>query len=115
LALAAPNPSSAQVSDRKIPHPGGAQRAQGADTERMQPAAYPDTTSDTGSWRVSREGTPVAVVDLRHERGKVTVAAAIEGKKSHKPHQFGTVAAANDFIRELMTSFAYLGCDVTRD
>jgi hypothetical protein len=81
----------------------------------MQPAANPATAPADGSWRVTREGAPVAVVGMRNERGKIVVAADIPGAKGVKPYRFGTVAAANDFIKELMTSFAYLGCDVARD
>ncbi len=81
----------------------------------MQSAAQPASVPADGSWRVSREGSPVATIGLRHERGKVVVAADIEGKKAQKPYRFGTVAAANEFIKELMTSFAYLGCDVVSD
>jgi hypothetical protein len=81
----------------------------------MQPAAHLAPASADGSWRVTREGSPVAVVGLRHERGNVIVAADVEGAKGEKPYSFGSVAAANDFIKELVTSFAYLGCDVARD
>jgi hypothetical protein len=81
----------------------------------MQPAAHPASPPADGSWRVTREGAAVATVGLRQERGKIVVAAAIAGRKGETPYRFGTVAAANEFIKELMTSFAYLGCDVARD
>ncbi len=80
----------------------------------MQPAAYPaDRPAD--SWRVSREGAPVANVGLRHERGKVVVAADVEGVATSQPHRFGTVEDADAFIGDLITSFVYLGCDVASD
>ncbi len=81
----------------------------------MQSAAEPASAPADGSWRVSREGAPVATIELRNERGKVVVAADVAGKKAKKPYRFDTVAAANEFIKELMTSFAYLGCDVVGD
>jgi hypothetical protein len=80
----------------------------------MQPAVHPAEAPAEGSWRVSREGSPVAVVDLRQERGKIVVAADVEGAGT-KPHRFATVEAANEFIGDLITSFAYLGCDIVRD
>ncbi len=63
------------------------------------------------SWRVSRDGTVVAVVDVRHEGGEVIVATAVDGVS---PHHFDTLQAASAFIEDLMTSFAFLGCDVAR-
>jgi hypothetical protein len=77
----------------------------------MQPAAHlADPTS--GSWRVSRDGTPVATVDMRSERGEVVVAT---GVADLEPHRFGSVEEADVFVGDLMTSFAFLGCDVARD
>ena len=78
----------------------------------MQPATHPAHAPAEGSWRVTREGAPVATVGLREERGKVVVATDVEGAKGHKPYRFGTFEAANEFITDLMTSFAYLGCDI---
>ena len=51
------------------------------------------------------------MVDVRHEGGEVVVDTAVEGVA---PHHFDTLQAAGSFIDDLMTSFAYLGCDVTR-
>jgi hypothetical protein len=81
----------------------------------MQPAAYPAHAPAGGSWHITREGARVATVGLREERGKVVVATDIEGAKDKKPYRFSTIEAANEFITDLMTSFAYLGCDVARD
>jgi hypothetical protein len=80
----------------------------------MQPAAYLADAPAGGSWHITREGTRVATVGLREERGKVVVAADIEGAKGKEPYRFPTVEAANEFLTDLMTSFAYLGCDVAR-
>jgi hypothetical protein len=81
----------------------------------MQPAAHP-TGTPAGSWRVSRDGAPIAVVGIRRERDDVVVAAKLEGAAGKpRPYRFGTVEDADAFIGDLMTSFAYLGCDITRD
>jgi hypothetical protein len=73
-------------------------------------APLQDATADS-SWRVSRDGSIVTVVDVRHEGGEVIVATEIKGVS---PHHFDTLQAAGAFIEDLMTSFAYLGCDVSR-
>jgi hypothetical protein len=81
----------------------------------MQPAAHPTHEPAAGSWRVTREGAPVATVGLREERGQIVVAADVKGAAAKKkPFCFGTVEAANEFISDLMTSFSYLGCDIVR-
>jgi hypothetical protein len=69
-----------------------------------------DPTVDS-SWRVSLDGAVVAMVDVRHEGGEVVVDTAVEGVP---PHHFDTLQAAGAFLDDLMTSFAYLGCDVAR-
>jgi hypothetical protein len=73
-------------------------------------APSPDPTADS-SWRVSLDGAVVAVVDVRHEGGEVVVDTAVDGVA---PHTFDTLQAADSFLDDLMTSFAYLGCDVAR-
>ena len=77
----------------------------------MQPAAQL-ASPPAGTWRVSRDGSPVATVGLQSERGEIVVATGIEGGSPRKPHRFGSVEEADAFIGDLMTSFAYLGCDV---
>ena len=77
----------------------------------MQPAAHLADPAP-GSWRISRDGSPVATVGTSFDRGEVLVAANIDGRKA-KPYRFGTVEEADAFIGDLMTSFAYLGCDVS--
>jgi hypothetical protein len=69
-----------------------------------------DPTTDS-SWRVSLDGSVVAVVEVRHEGGEVVVDTAVDGVA---PHAFDTLQAADSFLEDLMTSFAYLGCDVAR-
>jgi hypothetical protein len=77
----------------------------------MQPAAHL-ADPPSGSWRVSRDGAPVATVGMRSERGEVVVATGVGGLE---PYRFGTVEEADAFVGDLMTSFAFLGCDVARD
>jgi hypothetical protein len=81
----------------------------------MQPAVHPAEAPADGSWRVSREGAPVAVINVRHERGNVVVKADVDGASAVKPYSFGSIEKANEFVHDLMTSFAYLGCDVAHD
>jgi hypothetical protein len=54
----------------------------------------------------------VAAVALRNERGNVVVATEVEGAAVTEPYSFSTVEEADAFIRDLLASFAYLGCDV---
>lgn len=79
----------------------------------MQPAAHL-SEQPAGSWRVSREGSTVATVGMRSERGEIVVATGVEGSSAAQPYRFGTIEEADSFISDLMTSFAYLGCEVTR-
>jgi hypothetical protein len=68
------------------------------------------------AWRVSREGSPIALVDLREKGGSVVVVASVEGSKAQpKPYRFGSFEAADAFVRDLIASFAYLGCDVVTE
>ncbi len=78
--------------------------------EMRATAPIQDPTADS-SWRVSLDGSVVAVVDVRHEGGEVIVDTAVDGVA---PHHFDTLQAADSFLEDLMTSFAYLGCDVAR-
>lgn len=73
-------------------------------------APVQDPTADS-SWRISLDGSVVAVVDVRHEGGEVVVDTAVDGVA---PLTFDTLQAADSFLEDLMTSFAYLGCDVSR-
>ena len=80
----------------------------------MASAAQPLPASTDSSWRVSRDGVPVAVVALRREGGDVVVAADLAAAPAGvRPHRFETLQAAEAFVGDLIASFAYLGCDVT--
>jgi hypothetical protein len=80
----------------------------------MQSAAI-SANGPAGAWRVSREGVLIAAVSVLHERGGAVVATALEGVAARRPYRFETVAEADAFVGDLITSFAYLGCDVARD
>ena len=80
----------------------------------MPTAAALDTSPDS-SWRISRDGSVVAAVDVRQEGGEVVVVAGpAEGLSKPKPYRFPTLQAADAFLTDLMASFAYLGCEVAR-
>jgi len=81
----------------------------------MHPVADPAQAPSSPSWRVSREGTRVAFVDVRHEGGNVLVVAEIDGAAKRAPYRFGSLQAAEEFVTDLIASFAYLGCDVARN
>ena len=70
--------------------------------------------SPDSSWRITRDGSIVAAVDVRQEGGDVVVVAGAEGSTKPKPYRFPTLQAADAFLTDLMTSFAYLGCEVAR-
>ena len=70
-------------------------------------AAVPYESLPESIWRVMREGALVANVALRHEHGAVVVST------EQRSYDFATMEAADSFVTDLMTSFAYLGCDVT--
>jgi hypothetical protein len=79
----------------------------------MTSAAQPLPALGDSSWRVSRDGVPVAVVALRHEGSGVVVAANVAAAPAGAlPHRFETIQAAEAFVSDLIASFAYLGCDV---
>jgi hypothetical protein len=67
------------------------------------------------SWRVTREGAVVATVCVTQEQGEVVVSAG-GPSGALKPYRFHSLQDADEFVSDLMTSFSYLGCDVsTRD
>ena len=78
----------------------------------MSTAAVLFDASLDAKWSVSREGDLVAQIDVRQEGGHVVVSADTAGVA--KPYRFATLQAADAFINDLMTSLAYLGCDVAQ-
>ena len=75
----------------------------------MSAAIHVAVDHDT-SWRVTREGTDVAKVEVRQEQGEFVVLAGTSS--TEKPYRFGSLQAADAFVSDLMTSFSYLGCDI---
>jgi hypothetical protein len=76
----------------------------------MESAAHQIHEPIASAWRVSREGEPVAAVDVHEHGGNVVVSATVGG--TARPYRFDSVEAADTFVRDLVASFAYLGCDV---
>jgi hypothetical protein len=84
----------------------------------MQAAAHLGNETIGSSWRVSRDGNPVAIVQVRHEGGGVVVSAELGGEGTPKrtcPNRFPTLRAAEVFVADLIASFSYLGCEVACD
>jgi hypothetical protein len=84
----------------------------------MQAAAHLGNETIGSSWRVSRDGNEVAVVQVRHEGGGVVVCAELGGEGAPKrtcPNRFPTLRAAEVFVADLIASFSYLGCEVASD
>jgi hypothetical protein len=80
----------------------------------MQPVAYASQAPVNGAWSVSREGTLVASVVVAEEGGGVIVSASIENsKRKRDPYRFDSLESADTFVRDLLSSFTYLGCDIT--
>ena len=97
---------------RGITRPGAVVNVLPVDIPTMHTAAALDASSES-SWRISRDGSVVAAVDVRQEGGDVVIhAGPAEGSIKPKPYRFGTLQAADSFLTDLMTSFAYLGCEV---
>jgi len=83
----------------------------------QQPAASLSPVLEAeATWRVSRDGAPVASVAISREGGDVVVATDLvqEGATAVAPCRFASLEAADAFVNDLMASFAYLGCDVAR-
>ena len=84
----------------------------------MQAAAHLGNETIGSSWRISRDGNAVAVVEVRHEGGGVVVCAELGGDGAPKrtcPNRFPTLRAAEVFVADLIASFSYLGCEVACD
>jgi len=76
----------------------------------MESAAHQIREPIASAWRVSREGEPIAAVDVHESGGNVVVSATVGGNA--RPYRFDSVEDADTFVRDLVASFAYLGCDV---
>jgi hypothetical protein len=80
----------------------------------MQPAAHAAQAPVTGAWSISREGTEVAAISVAEDGGGVVVTASVHAStaKKRNPYRFDSLEAADAFVRDLLTSFTYLGCVV---
>ncbi len=69
-------------------------------------------------WQVLRDGTQLASVVTRADGSGVVVATQVFGEASDteriRPYRFPDLEAAEVFVRDLVASFAYLGCQVAR-
>ena len=88
-----------------------AQIARPVDTSTVSVAHSLEVVPEA-SWRVTREGAVVAVVEVMQEHGEVVVSAASPSGAA-QPYRFHSLQDADEFVTDLMTSFSYLGCDVS--
>ena len=72
----------------------------------------------TATWQVLRDGAPLASVVTRSDGSGIIVATQIYGEASDadriRPHRFPDLDAAELFVRDLVASFSYLGCQVAQ-
>ena len=75
-------------------------------------------TADPATWKVSSDGTPVATVASHRDGAGVVVTAQVFGQGGEaeriRPYRFDDSRAADAFVRDLVASFSYLGCHVSR-
>jgi hypothetical protein len=81
-------------------------------------AAAPLTDLVTGEWRVQREGNPFATVATHQDASGVVVSTELLGEEGDadriRPYRFPNLEAADAFVRDLIASFSYLGCQVAQ-
>ena len=81
-------------------------------------AAAPLTAPATAEWRVQRDGAPFATVATHRDGAGVVVSTRLLGEEGDaarvRPYRFPDVNAAEAFVRDLVASFSYLGCQVGR-
>ena len=80
--------------------------------------AAPLLDDASAGWQVSRDGAHVASVTTRRDGPGFVVATQVYGEESDaeriRPYRFADRDAADAFVRELVASFSYLGCQVAR-
>ena len=80
--------------------------------------AAPLVDDAPAGWRVTRDGTQVASVSTRSDGAGIVVATQVYGEASDaeriRPHRFPDRDAADAFVRDLVASFSYLGCQIAR-
>ena len=81
-------------------------------------AAAPLTDLATGGWRVQRDGNPFATVATLPDGAGAGVVVSTQlfgpggDAERIRPHRFPDLTAADSFVRDLVASFSYLGCQV---
>ena len=69
-------------------------------------------------WHVLSDGAPLANVASRRDGGGFVVTAHVfataDAAERIRPYRFEDAESADAFVRDLVASFAYLGCNVTR-
>ncbi len=96
----------------------GVGRRRGWPILRDMETVAPITDSATSTWQVLRDGNPVASVATHRDASSVVVATQMFGEGGDaqriRPHRFPDLEAAESFVRDLVASFSYLGCQVAR-
>lgn len=81
-------------------------------------AAAPLTPETTSEWRVQRDGSPFATVATHRDAEGVVVSTRLLGEGGNpertRPYRFPDSGAADAFVRDLVASFSYLGCQVAQ-
>ena len=103
---------------RRADHPsGGGKGSKAADTGGME-AAAPLTASGAAEWRVQRDGSPFATVATHQDGHDVVVSTRLYDESGSaeriRPYRFPDRDAADSFVRDLVASFSYLGCQVAQ-
>ena len=72
----------------------------------------------TGEWRVQRDGNPFATVATHRDGSGVVVSTQLLGDEGDadriRPYRFPDLSSAETFVRDLIASFSYLGCQVAQ-
>ena len=83
----------------------------------METAAPLLDDASTG-WKVTRDGDHVASVTTRSDGAGIVVATQMHGVAADaeriRPYRFPDRDAADAFVRDLVASFSYLGCQIAR-
>ena len=81
-------------------------------------AAAPLTDLVTGEWRVQRDGNLFATVATHRDGAGIVVSTQLLGQDGDadrtRPYRFPDLNAAETFVRDLIASFSYLGCQVAQ-
>ena len=74
------------------------------------------TDLGTAEWRVQCEGAPFATVATHRDGAGIVVSTQFLGEAAKRDgirsFRFPDLNGADSFVRDLVTSFSYLGCQV---